>query len=70
MNIEYAKKIINDNYMIRHHFVYKGARNQIDEFDGRIIKIFPVVFIVELDNGSIRAFNYSDIITNSLKIET
>ncbi len=68
MNLDHIKKYIYDNLNVYHHFIYKGSRNLIEEFDGKIIKVFPAIFIIELDNGSIKSFNYNDVIIKHLKI--
>ena len=68
MNLDYAKNKIIENVGIKHHFLFKGSRNQIDEFYGKIVKCFPSVFIIELENGVIRSFSYNDFIINNLKI--
>ena len=51
-------------------FKYNGARNQIEEFNGKIIKLYPSIFIVSLvgDNDTIKSFSYSDLITESVEI--
>ena len=52
------------------HFKFNGARNQIEEFNGKIIKLYPSIFIVSLvgDNDTIKSFSYSDLITESVEI--
>ena len=51
------------------HFKYNGARNQIEEFDGKIENTYNAIFTIKLeDNCNIKTFTYSDIITESLEI--
>ena len=68
MNLNYAKRIVNDNIFVRHHFFYKGVRNQSEEFDGKIIKAYPSIFIIELLDNTIKSFSYNDIIVGNIKI--
>ena len=50
------------------HFRFNGSRNQIEEFNGVIKHLYPRVFTIELSNGMIRSFSYSDVATNLLQI--
>ena len=51
-----------------HVFLCKGCRNQNDTFRGKIIKCYPSIFIIELVNGSVKAFSYSDFGIKNVKI--
>ena len=53
---------------MEHHFLYKGSRNQNEDFQGIITKMFPAIFIIELPNSVIKAFCYSDLLIGNLKI--
>ena len=68
MNIDKAKSIIMSNYRIHHKFIYRGSRNQNEEISGFIEKIYPVVFLIRMDNQDTRCFSYYDVITGNLKI--
>lgn len=68
MNIDIAKRIVKENFLIRHRFLYKGNRNQNEEFYGVISKAYPAIFIIELDNSVVKAFSYSDLLIGNLKI--
>ena len=68
MNIDCAKKIIHQNIGVFHHFVYYGSRNQKEEFDGVISEAYPAIFIIRLNNGSIRSFSYGDYIIHHIEI--
>ncbi len=51
------------------HFKFNGSRNQIVEFDGKIIETYHSIFVVKLvDDNNIKSFSYSDLITSSLEI--
>ena len=52
------------------HLKFNVSRNQIEEFNGKIIKLYPSIFIVSLvgDNDTIKSFSYSDLITESVEI--
>lgn len=68
MNINVAKKIVSDNILINHKFIYKGNRNQNEEFFGKITKMFPAIFIIELDNSMVKAYSYNDLLIGNIKI--
>lgn len=68
MNIDVAKRIVCENLDVEHSFIYKGSRNQNEEFIGRITKMFPAVFIIELKNNSVKSFSYNDLLIGNLKI--
>ena len=52
------------------NFKFNGARNQIEEFSGEIIKTYPAIFLIQIEdgNGVMKTFSYSDILTESLQI--
>lgn len=51
------------------HFKFNGSRNQIQEFDGKIIETYSAIFVVKLVNeNNIKSFSYNDLITSSLEI--
>lgn len=68
MNINVAKNMVRDNIGVRHSFVYKGVRNQNEEFEGVITKMFSAIFIIELSNSVVKSFCYSDLLIGNLKI--
>ncbi len=68
MNIDVAKRVVKSNLLVRNRFLYKGNRNQNEEFIGTISKMFPAIFIIELDNSVIKSFSYSDLLVGNLKI--
>lgn len=68
MNIDIVKREIADNMGREHHFVFCGMRNQIEEFDGIIIKMFPAIFLIKATDGSIRSFSYGDYLIQHIKI--
>ena len=69
MNISKVKEDISKYKGKLLHFRYNGARNQIEEFDGKIENTYNAIFTIKLeDNSNIKSFTYSDIITESLEI--
>lgn len=68
MNINVAKRFVLENMKIKHKFLYKGSRNQNEEFIGVITKMFPAIFIIELSNKTVKSFCYSDLLIGNLKI--
>ena len=69
MNKDTIIKIIKNYKGKIIHFKYKGARNQIEEFDGEIENTYKSIFTIKLiDQITIKSFSYSDVITKSLEI--
>ena len=70
MNLDTIKKSVFDKIGKKYHFIYKGSRNQIEEFDGVITKCYPSIFIIELEDGTCKSFSYNDFIIKNIKIQT
>lgn len=68
MNLDTAKNKVKTYLGIHLKFIYKGARNQIEEFNGVITKCYPSIFIIETDDHVIKSFTYSDFIIKNIKI--
>ena len=70
MNLDSMRSKIKEKEGTILHFKVNGSRNQIEEFNGKIIKLYPSIFIVSLvgDNDTIKSFSYSDLITESVEI--
>ena len=49
-------------------FVFNGSRNQIDKFDGVITAMYPGIFVITLETGSVRSYSYSDLLISNLEI--
>lgn len=49
-------------------FIFNGTRNQTDKFEGVITAMYPGVFIITLETGSVRAYSYSDLLISNLEI--
>ena len=47
--------------------IYNEGRNKIYKYNGKIIEVYPNIFIV-LDNNSKRSFSYYDVLTETIKI--
>ena len=68
MNLNRVKEMFKEKINIPCSFVYKGPRNQIEEFDGKIIQCFPSIFIVCTTDNVIKSFTYNDFIMKNIKI--
>ncbi len=70
MTIEKAKEVVNNNINKLLKFKFNGSRNQVEEFSGKIVEVYPAIFIIETldDNSRIKSFSYNDILTESLEI--
>lgn len=68
MNLDTAKNKVKSYLGIHHKFIYRGVRNQIEEFEGKIVECYPSIFIIETDDSTIKSFTYSDFIIRNIKI--
>lgn len=68
MMIDNIKKVVKENQGVECSFRFHGARNQVDEFNGVIVDLYPAIFTIETENNKIKTFSYSDILTQSLEI--
>ena len=68
MMLDSIKQYVIENVGLQHKFIYKGSRNQVEEFYGRIKDIYPKIFTIILSDNKIKAFSYSDILVSNLKI--
>lgn len=68
MNLDIIKSKVKEKKGLRLKFIYKGARNQIEEFEGIITKCYENIFIIETDNHIIKSFTYNDYIIRNIKI--
>ena len=68
MTISVIKEIVKSNFNKNILFKYNGTRNHIEIFEGRIIEIYPSIFIIRLNDQKIRSFTYTDILLNNLEI--
>ena len=48
-------------------FKINGTRNQIEEFEGKIIETYNYIFVIETNNHK-KSFSYSDILINNIEI--
>ena len=68
MNLNYIKNYLTSKIGSKVIVVYYGSRNKKEKFIGFIDKTYYNVFTVKIDNGSIKSFNYKDILTKTIKI--
>ncbi len=71
MNIAYVKEKVDLLRGKCMSFKYNGARNQKEEFSATIVKTYPSVFLVQLnnDNKTVKSFTYNDVLIESLEIK-
>ena len=68
MNLDTARNKVKSYLGLHCKFIYRGARNQIEEFEGRIVNCYKAIFIVETDTNIIKSFTYNDFIIRNIKI--
>ena len=68
MILSKIKQQISNNIGVKHKFVFHGTRNQNEEFFGVITRVFPAIFLIQLDNGQIRTYSYNDVLISNLEM--
>jgi hypothetical protein len=68
MMIDKVKLFVQENLNIERKFIFHGTRNMVEEFLGKIVGIYPVVFTVLDSNGLTKSFCYSDLLIGNLEI--
>ena len=64
MNLTIAKTYIENQLNVFHTFQYRGSRNIVDEFSGRIVFCFSSIFLILTENNQYKCFSYNDYIAN------
>ena len=47
---------------------YNLGRNKYELYDAKIVKIYNCVFLVKLNDNTVKSFSFADIITKIIKI--
>ena len=68
MMIENIKCLVRDSLEVERKFVFHGSRNMLEEFEGKIVAIYPAVFTILDNNGILKSFSYSDLLIGNLEI--
>ena len=70
MNINLIKKELEGNIGKDVTIKYNLGRNKIEKYNAKIKELYNYIFIVELkDSSELKSFMYSDVITNTIKLE-
>lgn len=67
--IDKVKDFVLSNKGKNLNFRYNGARNQIVEFSGVIVSLYPYVFTVKENDSFLRSFSYTDVLIGNLEIK-
>ncbi|MBR3229273.1 MAG: Veg family protein [Bacilli bacterium] len=59
------------NYLLPHigkkvNIKYNLGRNKFESFNAEILSVYNCLFLVKLDNNTIKSFSFSDIITKKI----
>ncbi len=68
MNNRYIKKYLKYKLGSRIIVIYNGSRNKKERYNGYLYKIYNNVFLLKLDDNSIKSFNLSDILTKTIQL--
>jgi len=71
MNIEMVKEELNNHLGEEVTIRYNLGRNKVEKYNAVIKELYNNIFLVELTNinNEIKTFSYSDIITQTIKID-
>lgn len=71
MNINKIRSFVKKNQGNLFLFKFKGARNQTEEFVGKIVGAYRSIFIIRVNDYTkrIKSYSYNDVLTNSLEIK-
>ena len=67
MTIDAIKRDIRKNIGNSIRVVHNEGRNKIYEYNGKIVEVYPNIFIVKVSDAK-RSFSYYDVLTNTVKI--
>lgn len=68
MILDSVKEKINMNKGIMKKFIFHGTRNQNEEFEGVIIKMYNSLFLIKTIDNQIRSYSYADVLISNLEI--
>ena len=68
MNIKYIRNSLSYKIGCKMTIIYYGTRNRKEKYIGILHNLYSNVFTVILVDGSIKCFNYSDILTKTIQI--
>lgn len=68
MTLDKIKELVDKNKNKQKTFIFKGTRNQIDKFKGKIKNTYSVIFTVVSEDNKLRSFSYSDVLIGNLQI--
>lgn len=68
MNIKYIRNNLSHKVGRRITVIYYGTRNRKEKYIGILNNIYSNVFTIILIDGSIKCFNYSDILTKTIQL--
>ena len=69
MNIDTIRKAVESHYNIKYLFIYNGSRGQLEQFYGKINRIYPRIFTIKTLDGTLKSFSYSDYAIKNIKIK-
>ena len=67
MTIDTIKTNISKNIGNNIKVIHNEGRNKIYEYNGKIVEVYPNIFIVKVSDSK-RSFSYYDVLTNTVKI--
>ena len=68
MTLDKIRKLVENNKGKQKKFIFKGTRNQVDKFRGKIKNTYSVIFTVISEDNKLRSYSYSDILIGNLQI--
>jgi len=68
MNIRSIKNYMGTKIGSNIVILYYGSRNKKEIYKGILYKLYRNIFIIRLNNGDVKSFSYTDILTRTVQI--
>lgn len=68
MTLNKIRLFVNNNKNVIHNFIFHGSRNQNEYFTGKIVEVYPSIFVIKLEDGQIKSYSYSDLLIGNIEI--
>ena len=69
MNGKFMQKKLSPYVGKRIKVKYSLGRNKYEVYDGTLKELFPNVFLLEDEMGTIKCFSYSDLLTKTVRLK-
>ena len=68
MNKKSIKRYLSTKIGEKIIVIYYGSRNRKERYEGKIVRAYDNIFIIQLPNYEIKSFTYVDILIKTVRI--